>query len=318
MLRTVLCCAALAFLVLSCRADEPAANPETLIRLTVHPAAAPRPALRYLLLPELKEMNPGNPVQNYLKCFAEQHRFFFDKEVVQRREKLLVMPLKELPARELLDYGGLALRQADWAARLDNPDWQILLNLKAQGIYVMVPEVQELRSLSQALKVVPPRSPWAGSTTRGPPRPSWPWHATWASTRPLWQSRGLCDRNRGRRPPGGDAGAARLSQPLLGADAAARPTGPRGSRRQGDRIGMFQWMFRDLDDNAPMSTDRFEKFLPFMDKLLRTEFPHKLPEGLRAWLDARAKDEGLVRAAASVSSNMASRRCRSGCSLSTR
>ena len=60
---------------------------------------------------------------------------------------------------------------------------------------------------------------------------------------------------------------------------------------------MIQWMFRDLDDNAPMSTERLERFIPFMDKLLRTEFPHKLPEGLRAWLDARTKDEELVRAA---------------------
>jgi len=37
MLRTVLSCAALAFVVLPCTADEPAANPETLIRLTVSP-----------------------------------------------------------------------------------------------------------------------------------------------------------------------------------------------------------------------------------------------------------------------------------------
>ena len=110
-----------------------ALTPETLIRLTVDPAAAPKPALRYLLLPELKEMNPGNPIQGYLKCFMEQQKFFFDKESFQRREKLLVMPLKELPARELQDYGGLALKQADWAARLDNPDWQILLNIEGRG-----------------------------------------------------------------------------------------------------------------------------------------------------------------------------------------
>ena len=51
-------------------------------------------------------MNPGNPIHNYLKCFMEQQKFFFDKEAFQRREKLLVMPLKELPAlvrRELVD-----------------------------------------------------------------------------------------------------------------------------------------------------------------------------------------------------------------------
>ena len=75
-------------------------------------------------------MNPGNPIQNYLKCFMEQQKFFFDKEAFERREKLLAMPLKELPAQELQDYGGFALRQADWAARLDNPDWQILLKMK--------------------------------------------------------------------------------------------------------------------------------------------------------------------------------------------
>ena len=100
---------ALAFVVLSSRGDEPAAIPETLIRLTVRPAATPKPALRYLLLPELKEINPGNPIQNYYKCFMEQQKFWFDQETVQRREKLLTMPLKELPANELLDYGGLAL-----------------------------------------------------------------------------------------------------------------------------------------------------------------------------------------------------------------
>jgi hypothetical protein len=34
-------------IVVSCRADGDAAGTETLIRLTVSPAAAPKPALRY-------------------------------------------------------------------------------------------------------------------------------------------------------------------------------------------------------------------------------------------------------------------------------
>ena len=96
-------CALLAaslFLSLPCRADSRLPNSETLIRLSVAVAAAP-PALRYQLLPELKEMNPGNPIQDYIKCFMEQQKFFFDKEAFERREKLLAMPLKELPAQEL-------------------------------------------------------------------------------------------------------------------------------------------------------------------------------------------------------------------------
>src|SRR5437763_14508558 len=99
--RTLFCCAVLAVLPLTARADPTLTSTETVIRLTVQPMPAPRPALRYLLLPELKEMNPGNPIQNYLKCFMEQQHFFFDKEAFGRRDKLLSMPLKELPAQEL-------------------------------------------------------------------------------------------------------------------------------------------------------------------------------------------------------------------------
>src|SRR5262249_21349634 len=99
------------------------------------------------------EMNPGNPVQNYLKCFMEQQNFFFDKEAFKRREEYLSMPLKELPARELVDYGRVALRQADWAARLDRPDWEILLKLKTDGIGLLLPDVQQMRTLAAALKV---------------------------------------------------------------------------------------------------------------------------------------------------------------------
>src|SRR5262249_1484455 len=126
---------------------------ETVIRLTVQPAAAPRPALRYQLLPELRELNPGNPIQNYLKCFMEQQTFFFGKEAEERRDKMLNMPLKELPAKELQDYGGAALTQADWAARLDKPDWQILLRVKTDGVNLLLPDIQQLRRLAWALKV---------------------------------------------------------------------------------------------------------------------------------------------------------------------
>src|SRR5262245_20299213 len=115
--------------------------------------AAPKPALRYLLLPELGEMNPGNPIQNYLKCFMEQHHFFFDKEVFKQREEYLSMPLRELPAKELQDYGRYALRQADWAARLDKPDWEIQLRIKTEGIGLLIPDVQQMRTLATALKV---------------------------------------------------------------------------------------------------------------------------------------------------------------------
>ena len=135
------------------RADETTAAPETLIRLSVQSAPSPQPARRYRLLPELMEMNSGNPIQNYLKCFMGQHKFFFDKKTFDRREKLLAMPLEALPAQELLNHGRLALSQADSAARLDALDWQILPKLKAEGDFLFLPDLAELRTLANPLKV---------------------------------------------------------------------------------------------------------------------------------------------------------------------
>src|SRR4051794_36716272 len=45
--------------------------PEIPVRkLTVSPAAAPEPALRYRLLPELRETSPGNAALLYYRAFA--------------------------------------------------------------------------------------------------------------------------------------------------------------------------------------------------------------------------------------------------------
>jgi len=133
--------------------QDSAGDTETIVRLTVQPMAAPVPALKYQLLPELREMNPGNPVQGYLKCFMEQQNFFFNPASIQNQEKWSTMPLHELPLKELQDYGDVALRQADYAARLDTPDWQVLLLVKRDGAHVLLPDVQKLRALAAALKV---------------------------------------------------------------------------------------------------------------------------------------------------------------------
>jgi hypothetical protein len=101
---------------------------ETVIRLTIQPMAAPRPALKYLLLPELKEMFPGNPVPAYLQCLASQ-------DYAEGKETFT-------PA---------ALRQADRAARLDKPDWQVLLKTKADGFALSVTDVQKMRTLANGL-----------------------------------------------------------------------------------------------------------------------------------------------------------------------
>jgi hypothetical protein len=125
----------------------------TVVRLHVRAMPAPRPALKYQLLPEQRELRSGNPAQNYLKCFAEQRNFFYSKEGVAQRERYLAMPLADLPATELRQFGGNALRQADWAARLDTLDWEALPHIQNEGQDAVLPEIAPLRVLAAALQV---------------------------------------------------------------------------------------------------------------------------------------------------------------------
>src|SRR5260370_16371010 len=129
MARMLIVCALLAGWPWKAQAQKTVEPTETVIRLTVQPMAAPKPALKYQLLPELSEMNPGNPIHEYTRCFAEQYNFYRNKEAIDKREKYQVMPLNELPLKELRNYGGKGLRYAADAAPMDAPHSHILPRL---------------------------------------------------------------------------------------------------------------------------------------------------------------------------------------------
>jgi hypothetical protein len=129
------------------RADDAA------VKLTVAPPAALRPALHYQLLPEVRELTPGNAAQWYFRCFQEQRNFFGSKQVSDERARYRVMPLADLPAEQLRHYGGSALTQADWGARLDTCDWQALQRVQSEGLDLPLPEVEPLKVLGTALQV---------------------------------------------------------------------------------------------------------------------------------------------------------------------
>jgi hypothetical protein len=290
---------AFAALAHPCRSEQTTATSEMLIRLTVQAAPAPKPALRYRLLPELKEMNPGNPIQNYMKCMMEQKKFFFDEEAVQNREALLAMPLKELPAQELKENGRYVLSQVDWAARLDNPDWQVLLKLKADGIELLLPEVQQIRSLARALQVrfraeiAQCRFDDAIRTAK----------TMFAISRHLSEHPTLI---------GNLVGMAIASVTIYHVDEMlVQPGCPNlywalttlpspfislETGMDGERV-MMACVFRDLDDRAPMSKSKLEKFVVDAEKLLELGEQKPGKTSVRAWLDAHTKDEAMVSAA---------------------
>jgi hypothetical protein len=145
MTRVLFASVALAALPLGSRGQE--------VRLSVQPMAAPQPALKYLLLPEVRELNPGNPVQGYIRSFQEQENFYFGKEATADRARYRSMPLADLPAEKLRNYGGSALQQADWAARLDTPDWEVLQRVQSGGTVLRLSELGPLRIMAAALQV---------------------------------------------------------------------------------------------------------------------------------------------------------------------
>jgi hypothetical protein len=297
--RTLLGGAAMAVLALPCLADQPSATPETLIRLNVSPAPAPKPALRYQLLPELREMSPGNPIPNYMRCSVEQQGFILDREALERREDLLVMPLKELAAQGLQVHGHVALRQADRAARLDAPDWQFLLRLKADGIGAYIPEVQQLRPVAAALKVR-----FRAEVALGR------FDDAIRTAKTLF----AMSRHLGEHPIfiGNLVGIAvayqaigpleeMLEQPWCpnlywALTNLPDPLVPLDKGAAGERVCTV-WVFRDLDDKAPMSAEQIKKFIAYKDELIGNGKHVPEGEGAQGWLDARTKDEAVVGAA---------------------
>ncbi|MBP3955749.1 hypothetical protein J8F10_10690 [Gemmata sp. G18] len=123
------------------------------VRVTVHPVAVPKLALKYQLLPEIRELRAGNAAQWYLRCFMEQRNFFFGKDGVAQRVRYQSMTLKELVKEPLSNYGGSALSQADWAARLDTVDWQVLDRVQTEGPDLRLPELGPLQLLGASLQI---------------------------------------------------------------------------------------------------------------------------------------------------------------------
>jgi len=75
-----------------CRADQPR---EVAVKLNISPAIAPVPALKYQLLPDIGERRPGNPILDYWRCLMN-FELFFHKQLAEKRERWLEMPLREL------------------------------------------------------------------------------------------------------------------------------------------------------------------------------------------------------------------------------
>ncbi len=131
--------------------------PPQVTKLTVAPATLPSPALKYQLLPELKNMTPGNAALFYQRAHSPDWWFTLSKKKVLDGEKLdrwLELPLEKLPRQEtrfLENFEGL--RETDLAARREYCNWDLTDRVKTEGMFFLLPDYQAFRTYGLLLGV---------------------------------------------------------------------------------------------------------------------------------------------------------------------
>jgi hypothetical protein len=144
----------LALAVLAAPAIAQPPKPEP-IKLTLPPAAEPVPALKYTLLPELSEKEPGNAVQLYYRAFSpEWWSNVRQRAVMEKVNQAAETPIAELKNSDLRWLTTFhALREVDRAARREYCDWDLARRLKEDGISLLIPDVQAMREFATFLVV---------------------------------------------------------------------------------------------------------------------------------------------------------------------
>ncbi len=122
-------------------------------RMTVSPAAAPVPALRYRLLPGFMERIDGNAAVYLGKVKAEASSFFGNKELRENINRWQSDSLDQLRAEKarvpgMPDHGPFYFLHQ--AARCEYCDWQ--LPIRREPFYpILLPAIQEQRSFARLL-----------------------------------------------------------------------------------------------------------------------------------------------------------------------
>jgi hypothetical protein len=144
---------ALVAVVLAAGAAPAQPVPPEPIKLALPPAAAPVPALKYVLLPELSEQTPGNAAFLYYRAFSpEWWGTLHQRDILGKVEKAARTPvadLKNSDVRWLLEWK--SLREMDRAARRAYCDWELTPRLREEGIYLVFPDLQPMRQFATLL-----------------------------------------------------------------------------------------------------------------------------------------------------------------------
>jgi hypothetical protein len=125
-------------------------------KLVVQPAAAPQPALKYLLLPEMRDLTPGNAALAYQRAHNPEWWHGAPKTAKDwdALEQFLETPLDKLGnAKSWPPLPTTALLEVDQAARREYCDWELLPRLRKDGIFTLMGDIQTMRTYAQLLSV---------------------------------------------------------------------------------------------------------------------------------------------------------------------
>lgn len=132
-------------------------DPTLVKKFTVTPAAEPRPALKYTLLPTLREKTPSNAALAYLRAFttrppakvgdeAKQHETATIKFEESAIQKINLMKLEQ----HLQPYSTL-FRELDKASHCDRCEWELLPRGGTDGMGVLLHEIAPVREAMRYL-----------------------------------------------------------------------------------------------------------------------------------------------------------------------
>jgi hypothetical protein len=127
-------------------------NSVKVIRLTLHPRGASVPALQYRLLPDFRDLTPGDAFPLYEK-FSDALDTFPAEDLLQVDDWLKLRP-EDLPrerVRAVLARAKEPLALIDKAARCERCNWDIADRIRKDAIGALLPEVQDLRTASSLL-----------------------------------------------------------------------------------------------------------------------------------------------------------------------
>ncbi|MDY3559983.1 hypothetical protein R5W23_001182 [Gemmata sp. JC673] len=136
-------------------------SPAALVtRLAASPAPAAAPALKYELLPRLRDRKPGNAAMDYHRAKLLQPNWPHDAQEAKKLQDTLIKweeaPVDALPLAEVKKYlatHAASFRALDDAARADRCDWELGSKLSVGNIDGLLTEVQTFRELARFQKL---------------------------------------------------------------------------------------------------------------------------------------------------------------------